>query len=288
MNIFKYSQKLLSSPFLKKPALWISLLCAIIIIILSMRACGRHHVGSNHTYIIGRDNSWNAMQLIGRERNLLAFTNDLLETIAHQAEFRFAWHDTTHDTLFEGLDDGSYDAILSSERPDIYNQQKYAFSELIIKFGPVLIVRQDAAISSLKQMQGLTIGVGYGLPLTFNAIRQSGANVYNLIFVTYPTINKALEALSKDRIDGVIMDALPAYTMLNKFYTGQLKIATPPLTDQGLRLISLKDEASETLINNFSEALRTLKKNGTYDSLIDKWDMVDPDRKFRSPFNAPA
>jgi polar amino acid transport system substrate-binding protein len=89
-------------------------------------------------------------------------------------------------------------------------------------------------------------------------------------------MNRALEALDRDKIDGVIMPASRAYYSVDGYYAGKLKIITAPLTDIGLRLIALKTPASEVLISSFNETLKELKANGEYSALLTRWSFVDP------------
>jgi len=194
----------------------------------------------------------------------------------------FNWVETNPGTLISGLESGNYDAILSSMRPNVVNQNHYVFSDLIVEIGPVLIVRKESDFDSLKDMDGRTVGIRAGSSLIFNAIRQSGANLYDPIFITFDNINKALEALNNDQIDGVILDAIQAYTFVDGFYHDSLKIITSPLTDEGLRLVVLKNGPADDLIPIFNKALVELKQNGTYDTLIKKWNLIDPELRYRN------
>lgn len=279
----KLFQKLFSGRSLKK---WMPLLALILLalcLIIFMRSCGNSNVVRKQVYVIGRDRTFYTLQLLGRERNLLAFSNDLLAAISQESGLRFAWLDTNPGSLFDSLESGTCDAILSSLRPNNFNLDKYAFSEPLFKIGPVLILRKDTSTASLEKMKGLIIGIGYGTPTLFNAIKKSGANVFDLVFVTYYDNNKALESLVNKLVDGVIIPSIPAYTLLNGIYNDSLKIVSAPLTDEGLRLIALKNESSEVLINDINRALETLKYNGTYHSLINKWNLFNAESGFQNP-----
>lgn len=238
-------------------------------------------------YYIGRESSWQ-IELLGREKSLMAFTNDLMATIAAENKIRFEWIETNPAHLIDGLDHHSYDFILTTIRPNIINQEKYDFSEILFDLGPVLIVREDSQIDSLKEMQGRPIGVSYGFNTNFNAVRVPGVNVYDLSFIYYNHINNALDALINDHIDGVILQAIPAYALIQGLYAGKIKIVTAPLNDEGLRIASLGDSSYEKIINLFNISLENMRKDGRYKSLIEKWSLIDPQNQFWHTPQEPA
>lgn len=277
-----FLKKLFSKSFknFRRILLVCALILAVILIISALRSCNGHHIIHKQVYVVARDSSFYTMPLLGRERNLLAFTNDLMVAIAQQTGLRFAWLESNPGTLFDSLDSGTSDLILSPMSPNNFNLDKYVFSEPIFKIGPVLILPKNSSISNLKQMKGLTLGISYGTSTKFNAIRQSGAHAYELIFVTFYDTAKASEALTNNRIDGIIMNAIPAYTLRSGIYNESLKIASKPLTDDGLRFIGLRNATAEMLISDVNNALRTIRENGTYDTLIEKWHLFDADKDF--------
>jgi len=273
-------------PFSKviKPFFWVLVvITAIIICITLLRSCTSTAIMRKTSYIIGRDSSWYSLSLWGKEFNLVAFTNELMADLSNETGLRFQLADMHSSVLLSNLDNGSCDAIIYSMRPDVINEGEYLFSELIYELGPVLIVAQDSTITSLKQMKGKTIAINMSSTTTFNAVREAGANIYDFILVPYTNINKAVENVAEGQIDGIILPALHAYTLTNGFYAGRLKVVTRPLTDEGLRIIALKNPASKVLIDDINKGLHTLKENGTYDSLIAKWNLIDPEKQFWHP-----
>lgn len=264
---------------LKKWSTWVVLIAIIIAFIFLFRSCSKKEILHKDIYFIGRDSSWYPLKLYGKEKNLIAFTNDLLVVVSKEAGVHFHWVEGSPNTLLENLNNEIYDAIVSSLRPNAVNREYHLFSDLVFETGPVLVVRKDSAIKSLQDMDGLTIGTISGSPV-FNAVRESGANDYDLVLAPYNNVNQAMEALVKNQIDGVIIDAIPAYTLAESFYSDQVKVVTAPLNDEGLRLITLITPSAELLIKEFNEILEKLKKDGTYDALISKWELINPEKRF--------
>ncbi|WP_237754012.1 substrate-binding periplasmic protein [Parachlamydia acanthamoebae] len=207
---------------------------------------------------IGRDTSWYPLQLQGKEKNMVAFTNELLLAIAKTSGFHFEISDVRSHTLFENLERGDYDAVLSSLMPNQLNRQKYEFSDPFFLVGPVLVVNQDSPAKSLVDMEGKIVGVQRSSSLVFNIAQ------YPSMIAPYDQITVAFDQLLQDKIDGVITDLLTAYNHTHGYYAGQLKIIPPPLTNEGLRLISKHGVAQTYLLTHFNEGLKKIKENGEY------------------------
>lgn len=81
----------------------------------------------------------------------------------------------------------------------------------------------------------------------------------------------------------MILNVIPAHEYTkNGIYLNQLKIASKPLTNEGLRLIAKNNSESKKLLEQFNEGLKALKKNGTYNQLLLKWGLFDPEKNEKS------
>lgn len=277
--MFDSIKSLFSSRLVKIFASVILLLLAIIMI----RSCS--HVEKIHhaPYKIGRDTNWYPIQLLGKEKYLVAFTNDIIAHIGSENSLKFQWFDTSYRSINEGLENGTYDLILTTMRPTVVNQERYLFSEIVFECGPVLIVKQGSKATSLDDMKGQTIGILSGLSPVFNAVKMAGAHNFNLLVVTYPSIHEAINDLSNNLIDGVIIDAMPAYNLTQGFFAGALKVITPPFTDEGLRFVALRKAHLEDIIQIINTSIDEMHTTGLYKTLITKWNLLDPATSFSLP-----
>lgn len=285
MAILKNMSKYFSGKVLRKSLLWGIPLFIILGAFFLIRGCSHSHGNHKPIYHIGRENVWQ-IELLGRERSFIAFTTELLATIGAENHIRFEWVETNPSSLVDGLDQGVYDFILSSMRPNPITKQHYDFSEILFNLGLVLIVREDVQVTSLSQMKGQPVGVPYGIEGT-QVMTTPGVSIYDMNLVYYSNANQALELLVNDRVDGVIMKAIPAYIFSKGLYAGRIKIVTGPLSDEGLRLVSLKQSEYDEIIKLINESLERMRKNGTYDALISKWTLFDPQSQFWRPTGEP-
>lgn len=222
-------------------------------------------------YYIGRDARWPALTIMGKERNLTAFSDELVSEIGKIEGIGLYISSTASNQWSSLLAKDEVDGMLSTLLPTSQNQAGLIFSEPYLLTGPVLIVPQKSAVHSWNEISQKIIGVTPDSSSLFELEKDSTIRIR-----LYDNALKALSDLDENRIDGVILPAVIAYTYSRTFYPGRLKIATTPLTQEGVRLITLKNAKGQQLVNHFNNGLAKLKKNGTYEALILNWGLVDP------------
>ncbi|MCI0382768.1 MAG: transporter substrate-binding domain-containing protein [Chlamydiae bacterium] len=225
----------------------------------------------SHDFLIGIDPYWYPLEIAGREKNILAFSSELLSEIAKSKNIKIALITMNWDNLLWGLNHGKYEGILSSMQPYLFYEKKYQFSDLYLPTGPVLILPYDARISSLEKMKGKEVGVIRGSPASLLLQTFPG-----IILRSYNSIPETFNDILIQTIDGAVIDLLPAQAYVRDLYHNQLKIASPSLDNQGLRLITLQCQTG-ALIKIFNEGLKELRKSGKYEKMVKKWGLTDGD-----------
>ncbi len=226
--------------------------------------------GHPNQFVVARDPSWYPLNLLGKDSLMVGFTNELILEIAKRENVNLTVHNVSSDGLFQGLNEGRYDGVLSSITPTSMNQEYFKFSEPFYLLGPVVIVRKDSPLESLQELQGKSIGIQSGSTLAYRT-----KNFPLLLFSYYPNIRNAIDDLVDEKLDAVVMDVLPAYAYLRGQYGGQLKLLGRPLTIDGLRVVAKSDNKGGRLVALFDKGLNQLIKDGTYRKLLTKWDLVE-------------
>jgi polar amino acid transport system substrate-binding protein len=243
------------------------------------KACSHPAIrGEPAVYMIARDISWYPLQLGDKDKNVTAFTSELLLDIANEEKFSYNLDNVGSTLLFYDLDNKDYDAILASTAPTAWNKEQYEFSDPFYLVGPVLIVPIDSTIHSIAEMEGKTLGIRSGSSVVFDV-----ATIPSIIIIPYDNINQSLDNLRDNQIDGVILPTLLAQVYVKTFYNTTLKIATPPLTNEGLRLVTRKEPRFASLISRFNNGLKKVKENGTYNELLYKWGLSNTETVDAAP-----
>jgi polar amino acid transport system substrate-binding protein len=251
---------------------WIIPLVALGLLFFFSRSCfGGKTRGE--VFVIARDTTWYPLSFYGKEANVGGFSDDLLFHISKLKNISLRLVTSNPGHIMEMLDDDKdyLDGVLFSLRPDSRLKSRYFFSERYYDLGAVLVVRSDSPVTSFAEMSGKYVGVKRGSNVLFDI-----ADRPNITVVSYDSVILMLDDILRDKIDGALMNQLNAFNTTNSYYVGKLKIATPPLTEDGLRLITLNRPREAKLIKAFNEGLQELKENGTYDALLKKWDLPKP------------
>jgi polar amino acid transport system substrate-binding protein len=218
---------------------------------------------------VGMDASWYPLEFGIRDNSVTAFSTELLTEIGKTEKIPFVKFTVNWDDLMDGLQKDKYKAILSSMSPYIFNMTSFDFSDIYLPLGPVLVVPVPSTIDSLDQLDGKEIAVIAGSGDDLILEKSKG-----VIIRYYDSIPKALNDSLIGTVDGAIVDLLTATAFCRDLYQDQLKIATPPLNDEGLRLIT-KYKGAPQLIKKFNGGLKKMKKNGSYAKLLDKWGLQE-------------
>ncbi len=240
------------------PHLLLLLLCALAV-------CSCSSKKNRSGYEIGIDTSWYPLQVPGQEKNILAFSVELLVEIAKKEHLQLAITSANWNNLVQGLNEKKYDAILASMPRYNFNLKAYSFSDPYLMTGPVLVVPANSTIKSAKQLQDKAVGIVKGSSAAL--LLESAPGV---ILRNYDSIADALANLADEQIEAAAVDAIIAQDYMRNFYPQTLKIIAPPLNDDGLRLITLHNAAPK-LIHRFNQGLAAYKKSGEYDKLLQKW-----------------
>jgi len=217
---------------------------------------------------IGRDTSGFPANFGGREKAVSAFSDDLMRAIASEEDLPISLVAVNWETMFHQLSRDRIDGMLSAMPPIPEYRALYDFSDIYLYTGPVLMVREGFAVDSLEGMRGMIIGVTIGSPGVLIA-----AKVPDVVIHDYFQVSRSLQALTEGKIDGVVLEALDAYAYVRDLYAGILKVATPPLTKDGMRLVVLRGEQEE-LIEAFNRGLQKTVKDSTYKQLQKKWKLA--------------
>lgn len=221
-----------------------------------------HNSKKNSNYIIAIDPTWYPLNVEKREKNILAFSIELLTEIAKVENLRMSVKQMNWNNLLWGLQKGEYNAILSTIRPYSFYLKEYVFSKPYLLTGPVIILPKNVKSNSID---GKEIGVVKG---SSSAILLQ--TTPNILIQGYDSNSVLFEALQNEEVDGISMEVLMASSYMRDLFPDKFRIASDPLNEVGLRLISIAGE-EKSLIKLFNQGLSKLKIEGEYDRLLKKW-----------------
>ena len=220
----------------------------------------------SRVYTVGVDPYWFPLELVNREAYLFAFTAELLELVAQEKHLHIQRAAANWDDLLYGLTAHKYDAVCSSLEPYNFNLEKYSFSKNFFDTGLVLVATVEA--SDMGSFIEKTIAV-----MTSEDEQLLMQKYPEAFFHRYDSLPKAFEALREGSVQALATDYLQACNYISDLYSEKCKIISPPLSPEGIKLVTLAKE-EPYFLKLFNEGLQQLKKNGVYDKLLKKWKLT--------------
>ncbi len=213
---------------------------------------------AKETFKIAQDPTWGSDTLGNETYSITAFTGGLLRELSDAENIALDLFATDSSELLKGLCEENYDGIFTTLQPDATTKEKYDFSSPLLRYGPVLVVREESRIKSLKDLKGKNLGIS-----AFDRSVLVAQKVPAIYIQLYQSMPEALTDLSQGKIDGVLMSTIQAHALVGHRYPGVLRIATAPLNDDAVRLVTLKGK-KKALLSYFNRGIKKLKKSGLY------------------------
>jgi polar amino acid transport system substrate-binding protein len=174
------------------------------------------------------------------------------------------------DGIFAGLEDGSYDAVISGTTITPERERVALFSEPYLQFdqGLAVNVRRNPKIKASDDLRGLAVGIQVGntSDLVARKLLARGA-IGDIEYYPYHGILTALDDLSAGRI-GALIKLFPVISWLVKDRSELAVIEQIP-THEKLGIAFAR--ASTALCQAVDESLEGIKKSGKFEALRSRW-----------------
>jgi polar amino acid transport system substrate-binding protein len=182
---------------------------------------------------IATDATWPPMEMVDTNKNIVGFDIDLMNAAAKAGGFTVEFKNTAWDGIFAGLENGKYDAVMSSVTITDERKNTMDFSIPYINAGQILVVKTETeGVTKLEDLKGKTVGAQIGTTGAFEIDKVKAAS--NITEKTYDEIGLAFADLANGRIAAVVCDNPTAaqYALQNDTYKGKLKIVGDRFTEE--------------------------------------------------------
>lgn len=165
------------------------------------------------------------------------------------------------------LDNGEIDCVIATFTITEERKQSYNFSDSYFEDGVGLLVKKDAGINSLKDLDGKTIGVSQSS--TSKKALEAAASELGITlkfseFGSYPELKAALDS---GRIQCFSVDA----AILNGYVDDSTVILNDRFDPQQYGVATKKSNTE--LADLVNEVINDMKSSGELDKLIEKWEI---------------
>ncbi len=226
---------------------------------------GAADTASKETLMVGTNAAFPPFEFVGDDGEPDGFDMALIKAIGEKIGMDVKINDMEFDSLVSSIG-GKIDVAIAGMTVTEERQKTVDFSDSYYEAVQAVIVPKGAVFASASDLENKKIGVQLGTTGEFIADEIEGAEV--------SAYNKAVDAvndLNNGRVDCVIVDKNPAEVFGAQFSD---KVDVLPGTtfefEPEFYAIALPKGNTE-LADKINTALKELKEDGTYDSLVKKY-----------------
>ncbi len=192
------------------------------------------------------------------------FDIDLMNAIARELGVRAVFINSGFDGIFPALQNGTFDAVISSVTITPERGAAMLFSDPYYDSGQLIAIRKGTqGIATPEELSGKTVGVQINTTAQIDLEKRAGVKV-----AVYNTIDLALLDLKNGRIDAVVSDAPVLRYMIRQSFT-DLTTVGRRFTDEKFGIAIA--QGNEDLRRAVNAALWRITESGEYDRINTKW-----------------
>lgn len=223
------------------------------------------------TLLTCTDPSWPPFEAINsRTGQIEGFDADLANLLAERltpdAAVRVKFVSMGFDGLYDGLQAGRCDAIVSALPHEPLRVEDVSYSIAYFNAGQVVVARQEAVgIEELEDLEGRNVGVEWGFVPEGDARQR--VFLRNLALVRYETAADVLRALQTGDVEAAIVDRIAFLE-----YVGEgegLRAVGEPIYDVNY-VIPVRPD-SPRLLKAINRVLLEMREDGTLEMLQVRW-----------------
>ncbi len=221
-----------------------------------VKAAGELKIGTEGTYP-----PFTFHQISG---DLTGFDVEIARAIAQQLHVKPVFVEGKWDGLIAGLDAKRYDVVINEVGVTPERQKKYDFSAPYIVSKAVVVVKNDnTTIHSFADLKGKNSA--QSLTSNYAQIARS----YGAQLISTDGFNQSIDLVVQGRADATVNDKLSFLDFKKHRPDAPVKIVASEDNASASAVLLRKDETS--LQGAINEAITTLKKDGTYQKISEKY-----------------
>ncbi|CUU91137.1 basic amino acid ABC transporter substrate-binding protein [Campylobacter hyointestinalis] len=216
---------------------------------------------------VGTNAAYPPFEFIDEQNKIAGFDMDLIDALSKKVGFEYKIVNMSFDGLIPALKAGKIDAVAAamSATPDrikavSFTKPYYTTENLFIKQA------KNGDLTSKQNLEGKKIAVQLGTVQEIAARSIKGVKV-----MANEDIFAAIMALKNGKVDAVLVDSSIGYGYLNK-NKDLAEFLKEPDGSEGFSIAFDKNKHTD-LIAKINQAVEELKNDGTYDKLLEKYNL---------------
>lgn len=212
---------------------------------------------------VGSDIPYPPFEDFGPNKEAIGFDVELMEAMAEDIGREAEFQDTSFDTIFRDLAQGRFEAVASATTITDEREETVDFTNPYYFSEQAILVKEGGEIDSVEGLDGATVGVQQGT--TGEEFVEEKGNAGELR--TYPQGPDAVNAVKTGVVDAVVIDIPVAENAVEKTEGIEISAAIPTEEEYGF----VVQQGDTELLEDLNAALETVKDNGTFSTIYEKW-----------------
>lgn len=212
------------------------------------------------------DAEYAPFESVNSDGEIVGFDVDLNEALADVLGYTYNLNDMEFTGLISSISSGRCDYIISAltyseERDEVVDFTDGYYTPIM-----AMVFKKDAGYSSMEDFEGKKVGTTLG-----SVYEKVVKKIDNVELLTYDVVNEALPIIGTDELDAVLADTSNAISFCEQDDTLTYMVVPFSFTEGMVSDFSILLPEGSEYIDEFNEALQTLKDKGTYEELVVKW-----------------
>lgn len=206
-----------------------------------------------------------------KDGKYVGFDVDLWDAIAKELKVEYTLRPMDFSGIIPALQTRNIDVALAGITITDERKKAIDFSDGYYKSGLMVLVKaNNNDVKSIKDLDGKVVAVKSGT----GSVDYAKANIKSKDLRQFPNIDNAYMEVGTNRADAVLHDTPNILYFLNTAGKGQFKAVGDSLEAQQYGVAFPK--GSDELREKVNGALKTLRENGTYNTIYKKWFGTEP------------
>ena len=238
------------------------ILTALAVCMAGLTACGSAGSATESSKLVMATNAAFPPYEMVEGDKIVGIDPEIAQLIADDLGKELVIEDMAFDSIIAAVQTGKADIAMAGLTITEDRKQNINFSDPYTEAAQVILVKNGSTVASPDDLEGMTIGVQIGTTGDIYAADIAGATIER-----YSKYFEAINALTQDKIDAVIVDREPGKVFVSQ--NPDLKMIDEEFTIEEYAIGVSKE--NEQLLKDINASLKKLQDSGKIDEIIGKY-----------------
>lgn len=219
-------------------------------------------------YVVGTDAAYAPFESVNDKNEIVGFDIEVMKAISDKAGFKVKFENTPWEGIFNSLQNGERDLLISAITITDERKADKDFSEPYFEAQQLIAVPKNSSIAKFEDLKGKKVGVQNGT--TGDEV------VKKLLGETSPNIKRfestplALKELENGGVDAVVADNGVVLEYVKNNSDKGFKTISDNSFEKEFYGIAVK-KGNKEVLDKVNQGLKKIKDDGTYQKIYDKY-----------------